>query len=71
MNVCIIDSSDGGLYLDENHYQPLPSHIGPFTSEREAQRYLDEIRPLWGSYSITPLSPAVYRSTSTNHTDGS
>lgn len=52
----IIDSSDGGLYLDEANYKPLPTYIGPFPSREAAEAYLNDLGPLWGSYTIPVLT---------------
>lgn len=56
MSTCIIDSSDGGLYRDEDHAQALPHYIGPFASPTDAQAYLASLSPLWGSYTIPLLT---------------
>ena len=46
------------LYLDQMYYRALPSTIGPFISREEADTFIGSMAPLWGSYTVTPLTDA-------------
>lgn len=41
---------------DEAGRQPLPRLIGPFADREAAEAYMAAIGPLWGSWSVVPLT---------------
>ncbi|WP_100813041.1 hypothetical protein [Microbacterium lacus] len=51
-----IDSSDGGCYRDADQHDPLPSYIGPFATRDDAEMFMIQAAPLWGSYQIGKLT---------------